>query len=100
MPQKKKMKSMDGNMAAAHVAYAFTEVATIYPITPSSPMPEFVDEWAARGLKNIFGEVVKVVEMQSETGAAGAMHGALQSGALATHIYRVPGTPAHDPQHV
>jgi len=84
MPQKKKMKSMDGNMAAAHVAYAFTEVATIYPITPSSPMPEFVDEWAARGMKNIFGEVVKVVEMQSEAGAAGAMHGALQSGVLAS----------------
>lgn len=75
---------MDGNMAAAHVAYAFTEVATIYPITPSSPMPEYVDEWAARGLKNIFNEVVKVVELQSEAGAAGAMHGALQSGALAT----------------
>ncbi len=84
MPQKKKMKSMDGNMAAAHVAYAFTEVATIYPITPSSPMPEFIDEWAAQGMKNIFGEVPRVVEMQSETGAAGAMHGALQSGALAT----------------
>lgn len=84
MPQKKKMKSMDGNMAAAHVAYAFTDVATIYPITPSSPMPEYIDEWAARGLKNIFGEPVRVVELQSEAGAAGAMHGALQAGALAT----------------
>jgi pyruvate-ferredoxin/flavodoxin oxidoreductase len=84
MAHKKKMKSMDGNMAAAHVAYAFTEVATIYPITPSSPMPEYVDEWAARGMKNIFGEVVRVVEMQSEAGAAGAMHGALQAGTLAT----------------
>ncbi len=84
MPPKKKMKSMDGNMAAAHVAYAFTEVATIYPITPSSPMPEYVDEWAARGMKNIFGEVVRVAEMQSEAGAAAAMHGALQAGVLAT----------------
>jgi pyruvate-ferredoxin/flavodoxin oxidoreductase len=84
MAQKKKMKSMDGNMAAAHVAYAFTEVATIYPITPSSPMPEYVDEWAARGMKNIFGEIVRVVELQSEAGAAGAMHGALQAGTLAT----------------
>ncbi len=84
MSPKKKMKSMDGNMAAAHVSYAFSEVATIYPITPSSPMPEYVDEWAARGMKNIFGDVVKVVEMQSEAGAAGAMHGALQSGALTT----------------
>ncbi len=84
MPPKKKMKSMDGNMAAAHVAYAFTEVATIYPITPSSPMPEYVDEWAARGLKNIFGEIVRVAEMQSEAGAAAAMHGALQAGTLAT----------------
>ncbi len=84
MPQKKKMKSMDGNMAAAHVAYAFTEVATIYPITPSSPMPEYVDEWSAHGLKNIFGEKVRLAEMQSEAGAAAAMHGALQAGALAT----------------
>jgi pyruvate-ferredoxin/flavodoxin oxidoreductase len=78
------MKSMDGNMAAAHVAYAFTEVATVYPITPSSPMPENVDEWAARGMKNIFNEVVRVVEMQSEAGAAAAMHGALQAGTLST----------------
>jgi pyruvate-ferredoxin/flavodoxin oxidoreductase len=74
----------DGNQAAAHVAYMFSEVACIYPITPSSTMAEFVDEWAANGLKNIFGEQVKVVEMQSEAGAAGAMHGALQSGALCT----------------
>ncbi|MBN2079574.1 MAG: pyruvate:ferredoxin (flavodoxin) oxidoreductase [Spirochaetes bacterium] len=84
MSKKKMMKSMDGNMAAAHVAYAFTEVATIYPITPSSPMPEYVDEWAAHGLKNIFGEKVRVAEMQSEAGAAAAMHGALQAGTLAT----------------
>ncbi|HDP80254.1 MAG TPA: pyruvate:ferredoxin (flavodoxin) oxidoreductase, partial [Spirochaetes bacterium] len=78
------MKSMDGNMAASHVAYAFTEVAAIYPITPSSTMAEYVDEWSAHGLKNIFGDAVKVVEMQSEAGAAAAVHGALQAGALAT----------------
>lgn len=81
---KKKMETMDGNTAAAHVAYAFTEIAGIYPITPSSPMAEFVDEWAAYGRKNIFGETVKVVEMQSEAGAAGTVHGALQAGVLAT----------------
>ena len=73
---------MDGNTAAAHISYAFTEVATIYPITPSSPMAEHVDEWAAQGRKNIFGQTVKVVEMQSEAGAAGAVHGSLQAGAL------------------
>ncbi|MBP7582977.1 MAG: pyruvate:ferredoxin (flavodoxin) oxidoreductase [Spirochaetes bacterium] len=82
MPGKKTMKSMDGNMAAAHVAYAFTEVAAIYPITPSSPIAEYIDEWAANGKKNIFGNVIKVVEMQSEAGAAAAVHGALQAGAL------------------
>lgn len=80
----KKMKTMDGNTAAAHVAYAFTEVAAIYPITPSSNMAESTDEWAARGQKNIFGQTVKVVEMQSEAGAAGAVHGSLQAGALTT----------------
>ena len=73
----RKMKSMDGNNAAAHVSYAFTEVAAIYPITPSSPMADFVDQWSANGLKNIFGNQVKVVEMQSEAGAAGAVHGSL-----------------------
>ena len=71
----RKMKSMDGNNAAAHVSYAFSEVAAIYPITPSSPMADFVDQWSANGLKNIFGTRVKVVEMQSEAGAAGAVHG-------------------------
>ena len=81
---KKIMKSIDGNMAAAHVAYAFTEVAAIYPITPSSNMAEHADEWAAHGKKNVFGEVVKVTEMQSEAGAAGAVHGSLQAGALTT----------------
>lgn len=80
----KKMKTMDGNTAAAHVAYAFTEVAAIYPITPSSTMAESTDEWAAHGRKNIFGQPVKVVEMQSEAGAAGAVHGSLQAGALTT----------------
>ena len=80
----KKMKTMDGNTAAAYAAYAFTEVAAIYPITPSSPMAESTDEWAARGQKNIFGQPVKVVEMQSEAGAAGAVHGSLQAGALTT----------------
>ncbi len=80
----RKMKTMDGNQAAAHASYAFTEVATIFPITPSSPMAEFVDEWAAHGRKNLFGQTVKVVEMQSEGGAAGAMHGSLQAGALTT----------------
>ena len=79
---KKKFITFDGNQAASHVAYMFSEVACIYPITPSSTMAEFVDEWAANGLKNIFGEQVKVVEMQSEAGAAGALHGALQTGAL------------------
>ena len=81
---KKMMKSMDGNTAAAHVAYAFTEVAAIYPITPSSTMAELIDEWAAYDKKNIFGNIVKVAEMQSEAGAAGAVHGSLQSGALTT----------------
>ena len=79
-----KMKTMDGNAAAAHVAYAFTEVAAIYPITPSSNMAENVDTWSAEGRKNIFGQTVKVVEMQSEAGAAGAVHGSLQAGALTT----------------
>lgn len=80
----KSMKMMDGNNAASYVAYAFTEVASIYPITPSSTMAEFCDEWAANGKKNMFGEVPRVVEMQSEAGAAGAVHGSLQSGALTT----------------
>ncbi len=81
---KKVFEAMDGNTATAHSAYAFTEVAGIYPITPSSPMAEHVDDWATAGRKNIFGDKVKVVEMQSEGGAAGAVHGALQAGSLAT----------------
>ena len=80
----KDVRTMDGNEAAAYVSYAFTEVATIYPITPSSPMAEHVDEWAARGKKNLFGQPVRLVEMQAEFGAAAAMHGSLESGALTT----------------
>ncbi|MBR2333384.1 MAG: pyruvate:ferredoxin (flavodoxin) oxidoreductase, partial [Rikenellaceae bacterium] len=80
----KKFITCDGNYAAAHIAYMFSEVAAIYPITPSSTMAELVDEWAASGRKNIFGETVEVVEMQSEAGAAGALHGSLQTGALST----------------
>ena len=84
MAKQKKMMTCDGNQAAAHIAYMFSEVAAIYPITPSSTMAEFVDEWAAQKRKNIFGEIVNVEEMQSEGGAVAAMHGALQAGALAT----------------
>ena len=80
----RKFKTMDGNNAAAHVSYAFTEVAGIYPITPSSPMADYVDQWSAQGLKNIFGTTVKVSEMQSEAGAAGTVHGSLNAGALTT----------------
>ena len=80
----RKMKTMDGNNAAAHIAYGFTDVAAIFPITPSSTMAEHVDEWSAEGRKNIFGQTVRVAEMQSEGGAAGAVHGSLQSGALTT----------------
>ena len=79
-----KMKTMDGNTAAAYISYAFTDVAAIYPITPSSPMAEVVDEWSAQGKKNLFGQTVKVQEMQSEAGASGAVHGSLQGGALTT----------------
>ncbi len=82
MPRAK--KTMDGNNAAAHVSYAFTEVAAIYPITPSSPMADFVDQWAAAGQKNLFGTTVNVQEMQAESGAAGAVHGSLNAGALTT----------------
>jgi len=80
----RKMKTMDGNTAAAHIAYAFTDVAAIYPITPSSNMAEEVDAMTANGQKNIFGQTVQVTEMQSEAGAAGAVHGSLSAGALTT----------------
>ena len=97
--QKKLMKTMDGNEAAAYVSYAFTEVATIYPITPSSPMAEHVDAWSAAGKKNLFGQRVKLVEMQSEAGACGAMHGALATSYTASQglllmippMYRISG---------
>ena len=81
---KRKMKTMDGNEAASYGSYAFTEVAAIYPITPSSVMAEHTDEWATKGRKNIFGDTVLVKEMQSEAGAAGAVHGSLAAGALTT----------------
>ena len=86
----RKFKTMDGNNAAAYVSYAFTEVAGIYPITPSSPMADYVDQWAAQGQKNIFGTTVKVIEMQSEAGAAGTVHGSLNAGALTTTARGVP----------
>ncbi len=81
---KKSYKAVDGNTAAAHIAYAFSEVAAIYPITPSSTMGELVDEWATAGRKNIFGQKLSVVELQSEGGASGAVHGSLTAGALTT----------------
>ena len=110
MSKEKKFLTCDGNQAAAHVSYMFSEVAAIYPITPSSTMAEYVDEWSAAGRKNIFGETVLVQEMQSEGGAAGAVHGSLQAGALTTpappgrcadhHLHRIAGPPADDSQHV
>jgi len=84
MAKEKKFITCDGNEAAAHVSYMFTEVAAIYPITPSSPMAEHTDDWSARGRKNMWGQEVLVQEMQSEGGAAGAVHGSLQAGALTT----------------
>ncbi len=84
MAKQKKFMTCDGNEATAHVASMFSEVAAIYPITPSSPMAEHIDEWASQGRTNMFGEKVRVVEMQSEAGAAGAVHGSLQAGALTT----------------
>ncbi len=109
----KKFKTMDGNEAAAYISYAFTEVATIYPITPSSPMADHVDEWAANGKKNIFGQPVKLMELQAESGACGAMHGALETGSLSTTytasqglmlmippMYRISGTMLPGVMHV
>jgi pyruvate-ferredoxin/flavodoxin oxidoreductase len=105
MPKPLKTVAVDGNEAAAYAAYAFTEIAAIYPITPSSPMAELIDEWSAKGRKNIFGQTVDLVEMQSEAGAIGAIHGALEAGSLATSftssqglmlmipvLYRIAGT--------
>ena len=109
----RQFKSMDGNTAAAHVSYAFTEVAAIYPITPSSPMADFVDQWSAQGRENIFGSKVKVQEMQAESGAAGAVHGSLNAGALTTtytasqglllmipNMYKIAGELIPDVSHV
>ena len=105
----RKLKTMDGNAAAAHVAYAFSEVAAIYPITPSSPMAENMDEWVSQDRTNIFGEKVKIVEMQSEGGAAGAVHGAIAAGAYTStftwfsgsrcsdhHLHSITGSSADD----
>ena len=96
----KKYLSMDGNQAAAHVAYAFSEVASIYPITPSSPMAEHAEAWAANGMKNIFGSPVNVIEMQSEAGAAGAVHGALQAWSVSNNIYSISRVIINDPKLV
>ena len=89
-----KTKTIEGNEAAAHVAYAMSDVAAIYPITPSSNMGEYADEWAAHGRKNIFGQVLRVVEMQSEAGAAGAVHGAAFAGPAGTSRLRGGALPA------
>lgn len=94
------MKTMDGNSAAAHVAYAYTDVAAIYPITPSSVMAELTDEWAAAGRNNLFGEPVRVIEMQSEGGVAGTVHGLAGGGRPYHYLHRLAGPPAHDPQYV
>lgn len=95
-----KTMTIDGNTAASHVAYAFSDVAAIYPITPSSPMAEVGDEWAAFGRKNLFGQTMRVAEMQSEGGAAGAVHGSLAARRFNQHLYRQPGPAAHDSQYV
>ena len=84
MAKEKKFITCDGNTAVANIAYLFSENACIYPITPSSPMAENIDEWAAHGKKNLWGETVRVTEMESEAGASGAVHGSLQAGALTT----------------
>ncbi len=97
---RKAFSIMDGNEAAAYIAYKTSEVCAIYPITPSSAMGEWADEWSSNDEKNIFGEVPKIIEMQSEAGAAGAIHGALQGGALSIHLYLLTGFVADDPQHV
>ena len=88
---KRPMKTMDGNHAAAHVSYAYTDVAAIYPITPSSVMAEATDEWATQNRTNIFGQTVQVTELQSEAGAAGTVHGSLTAGALTTTYTASPG---------
>ena len=97
MTKQKKFITCDGNQAAAHISYMFSEVAAIYPITPSSTMAEYVDEWAAAGRKNIFGETVLVQEMQSEGGAAGAVHGSLAGWCIDNYLYCFSGSSADDP---
>lgn len=96
----KQTKMMDGNTAAAYTSYAFSDVAAIYPITPSSPMAEVTDEWAAYGKKNMFGRPVELMEMQSEGGAAGTVHGSLQAGALTTTYTASQGAAPYDSQYV
>ena len=100
MTKQKKFITCGGNGGAVHISYMFSEVAAIYPITPSSTMAEYVDEWAAAGRKNIFGETVLVQEMQSEAGAAGAVHGSLQAGALTSTYTRISRSVADDPEYV
>ena len=100
MTKQKKFITCDGNQAAAHISYMFSEVAAIYPITPSSTMAEYVDEWAAAGRKNIFGETVLVQEMQSEGGAAGAVHGSLSSRCADYNVHRFTRSVADDTEHV
>ena len=92
----KKFITCDGNQAAAHIAYMFSEVAAIYPITPSSPMAEHVDEWSAQGRINLFGDTVKVQEMQSEGGAAGAVHGLFASWCAHHYLYSISGLAPDD----
>ena len=94
----RKMKTMDGNHAAAHASYAFTDVAAIYPITPSSVMAEATDEWATQGRKNIFGQEVQVTEMQSEAGAAGSSSRISCSWSSYNYLYSIPGSVADDPE--
>jgi pyruvate-ferredoxin/flavodoxin oxidoreductase len=96
----KKMKTIDGNTAAAHVAYAMSDVAAIYPITPPSPIGEICDEWAANGRKNVFGQTLLVRQLQSEAGAAAAVHGSLAAGALTSTFTASQGLVADDPEHV
>ncbi len=100
MAKEKKFITCDGNQAAAHIAYMFSEVAAIYPITPSTTMAEHVDAWSAEGRLNIFGERVRVEEMQSEAGAAGAVHGSLPGWCSYLHLYRFSGSTPDAPQYV
>ena len=100
MAKEKKFMTCDGNTAAAHVSYMFTEVAAIYPITPSSPMAEHVDDWAAKGRKNLFGQTVSVQEMESEGGAAGALHGSLQGWCADLYVHGFARSAADDSEHV